>query len=240
MMNPINDTIQHILVVDDDLVTQRMVAEKLRSVGYEVIVAASGEEALTLVKSAGLPNLAIIDITMPGMSGIELSKKLQESADLAIIFLTAVTDEETVITSIEQYAEDYIKKPFSVGELVARVKRVLNRVGQSAYRFNQSITVDNYLTVDLSRRRITVDGKDIKLTPIEAKILHILMQHAGQVVNSEVLLRRIWPLEEIFADTLRVHVHRLRQKIENNPSLPDYIITERNQGYRFPIALTNK
>ena len=101
MMNPINDTIQHILVVDDDLVTQRMVAEKLRSVGYEVIVAASGEEALTLVKSAGLPNLAIIDITMPGMSGIELSKKLQESADLAIIFLTAVTDEETVITSIE-------------------------------------------------------------------------------------------------------------------------------------------
>jgi DNA-binding response OmpR family regulator len=239
-MNTFSDSPQLILVVDDDLVIQRIVAEKLRQSGFEVFTASSGEEALNMVKRAGLPNLAIIDISMPGMDGIELCKRLQESADLPVVFLTGVTDEATVVSSIEQYAEDYIRKPVSPAELAARVKRILSRVGQSTYQFNQPVQVDDHLTVDLSKRRITVGGKDIKLTPIEAKILHILMQHAGQVVTSDVLLRRIWPLEEIFADTLRVHVHRLRQKIETNPSLPDYIITERNQGYRFPIALPNK
>ena len=224
---------QRILVLDDDPMIRRLVRDKLDHAGFAVLTAASGQEALDVIARHGLPHLAIVDIMMPGMDGFEFCRTVQEYADLPVIMLTAVDEEETIIRGIEQYAEDYIVKPFSPRELVARVQRILRRMGDFAYMLDPIIEVDDRLAVDYIHQQATIEGQNIDLTPTETKILYILMQNAGQVVTTEFLLRRLWPLEEVYEDTLRVHVHRLRIKLEVNPSQPHYILTERGLGYTF-------
>jgi DNA-binding response OmpR family regulator len=212
---------------------RRLVRDKLDRAGFAVSTAASGQEALDVISHQGLPHLAIVDIMMPGMDGFEFCRSVQEYADLPVIMLTAVDEEETVIRTIEQYAEDYIVKPFSPRELVARVQRILRRIGDYAYAWDPIIQVDDRLAVDYIRQQVTIEGQTIDLTPTETKILYILMQNAGQTVTTEFLLGRLWPLEKVYEDTLRVHVHRLRKKLEVNPSQPHYILTERGLGYTF-------
>jgi DNA-binding response OmpR family regulator len=225
--------IQHILVVDDDPKIRRLVELKLDHAGFEVCTAASGQEALDIIARHGLPHLAIVDIMMPGMNGFEFCEAVQEFSDLPVVMLTAVDDEDVVIQGIERFAEDYIIKPFSPRELLARVQRVLRRIGDFAYTLEPVTQVDDRLGVDFAHQQAVVDGQSIDLTPTETKILYILMRNAGRTVTTDFLLRRLWPLEEVFEDTLRVHVHRLRQKIEANPSKPRYVVTERGLGYRF-------
>jgi DNA-binding response OmpR family regulator len=169
---------------------------------------------------------------MPGMDGFEFCQAVQAYSDLPVIMLTAVDEEETVIRGIEQFAEDYVTKPFSPRELVARTERVLRRIGDFAYTLEPITKVDDRLAVDFSHQIAIVEGEPIALTPTETKILYILMRNAGRTVTSDFLLRRLWPLEEVFEDTLRVHIHRLRKKIEIEPKSP-YIVTERGLGYRF-------
>jgi DNA-binding response OmpR family regulator len=154
-------------------------------------------------------------------------------SDLPVIMLTAVDEEETVIRGIEHYAEDYITKPFSPRELVARVRRVLRRVGSFAYTLSPRVQVDEHLAVDFAHQQAILRGQPISLTPTETKLLYILMHNAGRIVTTDFLLRRLWPLEEVFEDTLRVHVHNLRRKIEQRPRRPSYIVTERTLGYRW-------
>jgi DNA-binding response OmpR family regulator len=225
--------IQHILVVDDDPKIRRLVELKLDHAGFEVRTAASGQEALDIIARHGLPHLAIVDIMMPGMNGFEFCEAVQEFSDLPVVMLTAVDDEDVVIQGIERFAEDYIIKPFSPRELLARVQRVLRRIGDFAYTLEPVTQVDDRLGVDFAHQRAVIGGQSIDLTPTETKILYILMRNAGRTVTTDFLLRRLWPLEEVFEDTLRVHVHRLRQKIEANPSKPRYVVTERGLGYRF-------
>ncbi len=227
-------TLQRILVVDDDSDVARLVEAKLKQAGFDVLVANSGPRALELLDFYGLPHLAIVDIRMPGMDGFEFCRVVQQFSDLPIIFLTAIDEEETVIKGIEQYAEDYVTKPFSPRELVARVQRVLRRIGSFEYTLAPSTGVDDYLAVDFVHQQATVQGRPTALTPTETKLLYILMRNAGQTVSTDFLLRRLWPLEEVFEDALRVHVHRLRQKIEPVPTRPRYVITERGLGYKFP------
>jgi DNA-binding response OmpR family regulator len=144
-----------------------------------------------------------------------------------------VDEEQTVIRGIEYFAEDYITKPFSPRELVARVRRVLRRIGDFAYTIDPVTKVDDHLSVDFAHQQATVGGQPVPLTPTETKILYILMRNAGHTVTNDFLLRRVWPLDEVFEDALRVHIHRLRKKIEF-PSAPElYIVTERGVGYRF-------
>ena len=231
----LSDGLQRILVVDDDPAILRLVRDKLDHAGFEVWTAASGQEALDVISHRGLPHLAVVDILMPGMDGFELCQRVQEFSDLPVIMLTAVDEEETVIRGIEHFAEDYITKPFSPRELVARVQRVLRRIGDFAYALDPVTQVDVHLTVDFAHQRAFVDGQAIDLTPTETKILYILMRNAGRTVTNSFLLRRLWPLEQVFEDTLRVHIHRLRKKIEQNPSAPRYIVTERGMGYRFGV-----
>ncbi|MGD1994583.1 MAG: response regulator transcription factor, partial [Anaerolineae bacterium] len=226
---------QRILVVDDDLAILRLVGDKLDRAGFEVWTAASGQQALDVIDRRGLPHLAIVDIMMPGMGGFEFCQTVQQFTDLPVIMLTAVDEEETVIRGIEYFAEDYVTKPFSPRELVARVQRVLRRIGDFAYALEPVTRVDDRLAVDFAHQRATVDGQPVDLTPTETKILYILMRNAGRTVTTGFLLRRLWPLEEVFEDALRVHVHRLRQKIEPVPSQPFYIVTERGRGYRFAV-----
>jgi len=224
-----------ILVVDDDPDILRLVREKLDHAGFEVSTAASGQQGLDMIERRGLPHLAIVDVMMPVMDGFEFCRTVQQFSDLPVIMLTAVDEEETVIRGIELFAEDYITKPFSPRELVARVQRVLRRIGDFVYALDPVIQVDDYLSVDFAHQQAIIGGQPKTLTPTESKLLYILMRNAGRPVSTDFLLRRLWPLEEVFEDTLRVHIHRLRQKIEPKPGQSRYIITERGTGYSFPI-----
>ena len=224
-----------ILVVDDDPSIVRLVSSKLDLSGYRVMTAFSGQEALDRISQDGLPHLAIVDINMPQMDGFEFCKIVQQFADLPVILLTAVDQEEVVIQGIEHFAEDYVTKPFSPRELMARVGRVLRRMGDFAYTLDPVIRVDKRLSVDFVHQQVILDGEIVTLTPTETKILFILMRNAGRTVTNDFLLRRIWPLDEIFDDTLRVHIHRLRQKIESKEGETKYVGTERGIGYRFLV-----
>lgn len=225
-----------ILVIDDSALILRMVSDTLNEAGFEVSTAFSGEEALELISRFGLPHLALVDINMPpGMDGFEFCEIVHEYSDLPIIMLTAIDHEETIVQAIEQYAEDYITKPFNSGELVARVRRVLRRIGDFTYTLDPVTQVDEYLSIDFPGRKAIINGEPISLTPTEAKLLYILMRSAGRTVTTSFLLRRLWPLERVNEERLRVYVHRLRRKLEDQ-SLPlEYIASERGIGYCFTV-----
>ena len=227
------DAFRRILVVDDDPDIVTTVALTLELEGFEVMKADSAANAERQIHKHGLPHLALVDIMMPVTDGLEFCRRVQEYCDLPVILLTAVDDDETKVRSIEDVAEDYITKPFHPPELVARVKRVLRRLGNVPVRFEPETQIDEHLAVNFSGKRASVDGKEVSLTPTETKILHILLSNARRTVRTDFLLGRLWPHDEIFEDTLRVHVHRLRQKIEPNVSSPRYLVTHRGEGYVF-------
>ncbi|MEL7061239.1 MAG: response regulator transcription factor [Acidobacteriota bacterium] len=222
-----------ILVVDDDHDICSTVQLTLELDGFEVVVAHSAEEAEAKIARHGLPHLAVVDIYMPGTTGIDLCRKIQKYADLPVIMLTAVDDEATVVQVIDEIAEDYVTKPFRPPELAARVKRVIRRIGDFAFRLAPKTVIDDHLSIDFAAKEVEVDERRVSLTPIETKLLHILISSARRTVRTDYLLGRIWPLDEVYEDTLRVHVHRLRQKIEPEPSSPRYLITQRGAGYSF-------
>ena len=229
-----NEGVQRILAVDDNTYTLRIVELALEKAGFDVMTATSGQDALNVIRRNGLPHLAIVDINMPIMDGFDFARAVHQFSDLPIIMLTAVNEEEKIVNSIEEFAEDYIIKPFSPSELVARARRVLNRMGDFSYTLDPLTRVDERLQIDFSNRKAVVNDKAINLTPTETKLLYVLMRNAGQVVTTDFLLRRLWPMEEAFEDRLHVHVHRLRRKIEEVPSKPRYVVSERGMGYSFP------
>ena len=222
-----------ILVVDDEPDIVSVVRMTLEAEGFEVMQAYSAKEAFDLIGRKGLPHLAVLDIMMPGTDGIALARKLQKFSDLPVIMLTAIDEEGTVVKTIEEVAEDYVTKPFKPKELAARVKRVIRRMGDFAFRLETLTVIDDHLAVDFAAKNVLIAEKEISLTPTETKILHILIRSARRTVTTDYLLARLWPLDEVFEDTLRVHVHRLRQKIEPNASKPHYLITQRGVGYSF-------
>ena len=222
-----------ILVVDDEPDIVSVVRMTLEAEGFEVQTSYSAQEAFDLINRKGLPHLAVLDIMMPGTDGITLARKLQKFSDLPVIMLTAIDEESTVVKTIEEVAEDYVSKPFRPKELAARVKRVIRRMGDFAFRLETLTVIDDHLAVDFAAKRALIDEKPVSLTPTETKILHILIRSARRTVTTEYLLARLWPLDEVYEDTLRVHVHRLRQKIEPDASKPHYLITQRGVGYSF-------
>lgn len=233
---------KRILAVDDNTYTLRLVEIALRDAGFHVATAVSGEEAISEIATNGLPDLAIVDLHMPGMSGFEFAHRVHQYSDLPVIMLTAVNQETTIVEGLEEHAEDYIVKPFSPGELVARTRRVLYRVGEFAQNLEPQTRIDDRLTIDFPNRTAIVDGQEEALTPTEAKLLYILMRKAGQIVPTDYILRRLWPMEPVFEDRLHVHLHRLRRKIEdkNDKTRPRYITSERGAGYRFRDVRKNE
>lgn len=224
-----------LLLVDDEDDIRWMVGAFLETEGYEVLTAASAEEALRCVETEGIPHLAVIDIMMPEVDGIELARRLHEFSDLPIIMLTAVDDQKTVTAAIREFAEDYVVKPFDAEELAARVRRVLGRFETFGHASGPALRVDDRLTLELVAGRALVDGAEVELTPTEGRLLHVLVRNAGRPVSTAHLLQRVWPRQEVFEDSLRVHVHRIRRKIERDPKTPGYLLTERGLGYRFEI-----
>lgn len=225
--------LQRILVVDDDPDITQVLKITLEEEGFEVSTAHTANEAFSSIALQGLPHLAIVDIRMPGMDGVELCRKVQKYSDLPVILLTAVNEEQAVVKAIEEVAEDYVTKPFSPKVLAARVKRVMRRMGDFAFRLEAMTVIDDRLAIDFAEKKALIEDGEVSLTPTETKLLHILIRSARRTVTTEYLLNRLWPLEEVFEDTLRVHVHRLRQKIEPKKSSPRYLITQRGVGYSF-------
>ncbi|MCP4358612.1 MAG: response regulator transcription factor [Chloroflexi bacterium] len=224
-----------ILAVDDNTYTLRIVQHTLEQAGYDVITAVSGQDALKLINRHGMPHLAIVDLHMPIMSGFEFCHAVREFSDMPIIMLTAVNTEETIIKGLEEYAEDYIVKPFNPEELQARVRRVLRRMGDYAYTLESTTRIDDRLMINFPNREALVNGDPVSLTPTETKLMYILVRNAGRIVTTEFLLNRIWPMQNAQEDRLHVHIHRLRSKVEMNPSEPSYIVAERGIGYRFNV-----
>jgi DNA-binding response OmpR family regulator len=225
---------QRILAVDDDPQALSALRHMLELEGYAVIIASSGEEALALIDRFGVPHLALVDYNMPpGMNGFTLARALRAYGDIPIIMLTAVDDAEKIVSSLEEFADDYIVKPYNPLELVARVRRALDRISDFAYTLEQEEIIDEHLTINFSERRAVVAGQPVSLTPIEARILYLLIRNVGRVVTTESLLQRLWPEENAPEDRLHVHIHRLRRKIEPDANEPQYVMSEWGQGYCF-------
>ena len=222
-----------VLLVEDDPGSQLFTRSVLERAGYQVWCARDGKAALETLERRGLPHLALIDIMMPGMDGLEVARKIQEFVDLPIIMLTSVERTETKVDALTRFAEDYVVKPFEPTELLARIDRLLRRIGDFSYTLEPRVRIDDRLSVELARRRAIVEGREIELTPTETKLLFVLMRNAGRTLLSDYLLKRVWPMEEVYEDTLRTHVYRLRRKIEDNPKDPRYVLTERGLGYSF-------
>jgi DNA-binding response OmpR family regulator len=225
---------KRILIVDDDAEMRGLIARKLTVAGFETSEAHSALRALELIEQKGLPHLAVVDINMPGMSGLEFCQNVQQYADLPVIMVTAVNESATTIKAIELYAEDYIVKPFNLDELVARIQRVLRRIGDFSYSSGPVVAIDGRLGINFAQKQIVSQSGTVEMTPTESKVFYILWRNQGRVVTHDYLLGRIWPGQEMYEETLRVHVHRLRHKLEK-ATQRKYILTERGQGYRFII-----
>lgn len=226
-----------ILAVDDDALILELIEESLLRSGFQVHIVSSGEDGLDWMKREGLPDLAVVDINMPfGMDGLEFCAQVHTFCDLPIIMLTAVENELTIIQAIETCAEDYVTKPFSPGELIARVRRILRRIGLFPFPLETLTRIDSHLSVDFAGSQVVVDGRPISLTPTETKLLYILIRSATRPLNTDYLLRRLWPLDTSHHERLRVYVHRLRSKLNSGSTQHQYIRSVRGVGYVFETA----
>lgn len=224
-----------VMVVEDEEVVRQMIVDFLSKHSYEVKAFEDAPEALEWVRQRGLPHIALLDLGLPSMHGFELASRLKTMADVPIIFVTSSGDTETIVQGLKKYAEDFIVKPFELRELEARVQVVLSRMPSLDYASEPIIEVDEHLQVDFAHNRVLIDEKAISLTPTESVLLHVLLRNAGRVVENKILIARVWPSEDVYEDTLRVHMHRLRRKLEADSHHPHYIRTERGVGYMFTV-----
>src|SRR5712691_1140694 len=222
----------NILVVDDDRDIADIIGYSLRKEGHRPILAHSGEEALALAERSP-PDLVVLDVMLPGLSGFEVCRKLRERGPVPVILLTARGEEADRVWGLDLGADDYITKPFSHRELLARVRVVARRAAAARTPDQGSVSIGE-LTVDFVRREVTVAGREVDLTPKEYEILHCLALNAGRVVPHDWLLSFAWGSAHLDSDVdqLKVHIRHLREKLERNPSAPEYITTMRGVGYR--------
>jgi DNA-binding response OmpR family regulator len=222
-----------ILVVDDDENILRLLQYGLQNEGFTVIASSSGQEGLKKLYEYQ-PDLVILDIMMPGMDGWTVCERIREVSDVPTIMVTAKGHDDDIIRGLELGADDYVVKPVRMPVLVARVRACLRRAEGANGEDRQITYSDDYLTVDLPARRVTVDQELVKLTPTEFSLLARLIQSIGRVVTYEQLLQDVWGWEYTDdIDYLRIYVWHLRQKIEKDSKNPRYILTEHGVGYRF-------
>jgi len=226
---------KRLLVIEDDSIARKLLQQVLQQAGYTVTAVGDASSALTTLQQDGLPHLILLDLGLPGMDGFTLSDHIKRMGDVPIIVLSGVSDEETKTAGIERFADDYITKPFNSKEVVARIHRVLSRIGDYSYAGGRVTRVDDRLSVDFTHQRAWLNDQEIVLTPIESNLLMILLRNKGQIVSPETLLARVWPNEEVYEETLRVHMSRLRHKLKSDGQ-PDYIQTERGAGYSFHLV----
>ena len=222
-----------ILLVDDELAILRAIRASLSANGYEVRTAKNGQDALDEIRKE-TPDLVILDLVMPDITGLEVCRRVREFSKVPIIILSAKGEDQDKVIALDLGADDYVTKPFNLDVLLARIRAVLRRTNTS--EIEENILKINDVVVDIESRRVTIAGKEIKLTPKEFEVLRYLILRAGKIVTHRALLQSIWGWE--FVDQieyLRVFVNQLRKKLEPDPHHPRYILTEPWVGYRFAL-----
>jgi DNA-binding response OmpR family regulator len=229
-----------ILVVEDDLTLLETLEYNLRSEGYEVITATDGLTALEVAREEG-PDLIVLDLMLPRLDGFEVCRILRPETSVPILMLTARTDEVDRVVGLEVGADDYLTKPFSMRELVARIKALLRRVrlireemaSEQGTPGTEQLTFGD-LIIDLDRREVLVRGQSLRLKPKEFELLVFLARHPGMALSREMLLERVWGWDYGGGSrTVDVHVRWLREKVEADPANPERIVTVRGVGYCF-------
>jgi two-component system KDP operon response regulator KdpE len=224
-------SVGRIIIVDDQPKIRRIMRSTLVAEGYEVAEAKTGEEALESVRELR-PDLVVLDMNMPGMGGLETCRAIRRDSNIAIIMLTIRNSEPDKVAALDAGADDFVTKPFSTPELMARIRAALRRV-PSAQSSPNKIRVDEIL-IDFDARTVSRQGESVHLTPKELDLLRYMTQRANQVLSHRELLQAVWgPDYGDQVDYLRVFVKNLRKKIEANPEHPQYIMTEPWVGYRF-------
>jgi two-component system, OmpR family, KDP operon response regulator KdpE len=219
-----------ILIVDDEPQIRRFLRTTLSAHGYRVIEASCGREAMTLTATER-PELMLLDLGLPDIEGLEVIHRLREWSTVPIIVVSVRGQEAKKIEALDSGADDYVTKPFGMGELLARIRAALRHRLQA--EVDEPVFRSAGLTVDLTRRIVMVDGREVKLTPKEYDLLRVLVTHAGKVITHQHLLREVWGPGSVHeTHYLRVYIGQLRQKLEPDPAQPRYILTEPGVGYR--------
>jgi DNA-binding response OmpR family regulator len=221
-----------ILVIDDEEDLLLLLRWQLEHEGFQVLVAREGAEGLRIVQEHPL-DLVLLDLMMPRMSGWETCQKIRERCDVPVIMLTALGRTEDKVRGLDLGADDYITKPFSLSELMARVRAALRR-SEHPLRREPVVQIDERLHLDRAQCQAIVDGHRVSLSPLEYKLLNCLMDNRDRILTHQSLLTQVWGWE--YANEthyLKVYIYNLRKKIERNPQEPEYILTERGLGYRF-------
>ncbi len=225
-----------LLVVDDDVRMLRMMQRTLEIEGYHVLTAGNGEAALDMFLSEETPALILLDIMMPDMDGYSVCRRIREFSQTPIIMITAKGNEDEKVEGLDAGADDYVTKPFSTSELVARVRAVLRRTEAVETAPTQSSFASGDLQINLAQRQVTVAGKEVKLTPTEYNLLQELIFNAGKVLNHTHLLNKVWgPEYRDERQYLHVFIRRLRAKLEPDLTNPKHIITVPGVGYQFKV-----
>jgi two-component system KDP operon response regulator KdpE len=224
--------VSRILVVDDEAPILRALAANLRARDYQVDLAATGETALDLA-AKHLPDAVILDLGLPGMSGLEVIEGLRGWTDTPIIILSARDAQAEKVAALDAGADDYVTKPFGMDELFARLRAALRRAAPSPV---EAVIETDDFTVDLSAKKVVARGDEIRLTPTEWHLVEVLVRNAGRLVTGRQLLQEVWgPQYGSETNYLRVHMGHIRRKLEPEPSRPRYFITEPGMGYRFEL-----
>jgi DNA-binding response OmpR family regulator len=223
-----------ILIVEDEEDTAEYVSTLLEGAGYRTSAVSRGDEALDTI-AAQSPDLVLLDIVLPDINGLDVLRTVRANSFLPMIVISGHTLESEKVTALEAGADDFLVKPFSPEELIARVRALLRRVEWTPKP--ESKLVVRHLELDMPRRHATIRGRKLHLTPIEYSILVTLMRNAGDIVTHDQLLQAVWG-DQYMGDhsVLRVNISRLRQKLEENPRRPTYIVTVPGQGYRMPVS----
>ena len=222
-----------ILIVDDERPALHILKRNLKGMGFQVYIAESGPHALDCLRRKAI-DLMILDIRMPDMDGLEVCQRVREWNNLPIIILSASGEEEQKIAALELGADDYLTKPYSLNELVARIKAALRRANQPTETVVATSFTCEDLSINFDQRSVTVKEQEIKLTPQQYDLLKFLVQNAGRVITHRQALLHGWGAEyENETQYLHVFISQLRQKIEADPARPRYLLTERGVGYRF-------
>lgn len=220
-----------VLVIDDEEQIRRALKSVLQARHYDVVLAETAEDGIAAT-AEHTPDAVILDLTLPGMSGFEACRQLREWYPGPILVLSVRASDTDKITALDLGADDYLTKPFSTGELLARLRALLRRTSPANPVLNEIVSGD--LTIDLARRTVTLRGETAKLTRTEFDILALLARNAGRVMTSSMLLEQVWGPEYIRdTQTLRVHVSHLRKKIETPGDVPRFVLTEPGVGFRF-------
>lgn len=221
-----------VLVVDDEIEIVRALQRSLTGHGYEVLVAGKGEQALEIIEQSS-PDLMLLDLALPGMSGLEVCQRVREQSDLPIIVISVKNKERDKVLALDLGADDYISKPFGINEVLARIRVALRHAARMMPRTEPTMAIGP-LQIDFAQQLVTVNGQEVKLTPTEYDLLKVFVVNRGKIMTQQMLLTQVWGTsQDAKAHYLHVYIGQLRRKIEPDPAHPRFLTTISGVGYRF-------